>query len=98
MHTPRRGILQQFIDHGTPVKTAKSMAPVRLRAALRHSCHSWASRDATFVRSEPRAQTTMGNIVVLPWADVQDIPGLWLIPLGLIPQEGRQPRLIYDYT
>ena len=40
----------------------------------------------------------MGPIIVLPWEDVRDLTGIWLIPLGLIPQGGLHPRLICDYT
>ena len=74
------------------------MAPDCLRVALRYGCHSLVSQDATFVRSELRTKTAMGYIVVLPREDVRDLLGLCMIPLGLIPQEGRPPCLIYDYT
>ena len=67
------------------------MAPDRLRVALRYGCHSLVSQDATFVRAELRTKTAMGYIVVLPRADVRDLLGLCMIPLGLIPQEGRPP-------
>ena len=40
----------------------------------------------------------MGNIVVLPWANAGDLPGLWLSLLGIITQEGRRPLIIYYYT
>ena len=45
-----------------------------------------------------RVKTTMGHNVNLLWVDIQDLPRIWLIPLGLIPQEGLFPWLIYDYT
>ena len=49
------------------------------------------------MRTELRAQTAIENIAVLPWSNVQDLPGLWLIPLGLILQDGRHLWLIYYY-
>ena len=36
--------------------------------------------------------------MILPCSKVRNIPNLWIIPIGLIPQEGRWPCLIYDYT
>ena len=76
--------------------TAESIEPEFLCAALQYGCHSLASQDDNFVEEELESQTYMGHIVVLLWVDVQDLLGLWVIPLGLITQEGRCPRLIYD--
>ena len=41
--------------------------------------------------------TAMGRIVILQWCDVKSLMGVYIIPLGLIPQEVRRPRLIYNY-
>ena len=35
---------------------------------------------------------------VLPAHLVKHIPGLWLSPLGLVPQRGRRDRMISDYS
>ena len=43
-------------------------------------------------------QTAMGHTIVLLWTVVRRIPGLWLIPVDIIPQEDCHPCLIYDYT
>ena len=48
----------------------------RLRSALQYGCHSSALLDAALVRAELRSQTAMGHIVVLPWVDIRDLPGL----------------------
>lgn len=29
---------------------------------------------------------------------MRDLPGLWLLPVASIPQDGRRNRLIYDFT
>ena len=50
------------------------------------------------MRTELVEQTQFGHIVVLPWIQVQDLPGLCISPVGLILQVNRRPRLIYDYT
>ena len=74
------------------------MAPENLCIALRYVCHSSALQDDAFARADLRAQTAIGHIVVLPWADIRYLPRIWIIPLGLIPQEGRYSWIIYDYT
>ena len=40
----------------------------------------------------------MGNIVILLSINMNNLTGLWIIPVGLIPQEESRPILIYDYT
>ena len=40
----------------------------------------------------------MGHTIVLLWTVVRRIPGLWIIPVDIIPQEDCHPCLIYDYT
>ena len=39
----------------------------------------------------------MGRTVFLTRTAIHRLPILWLIMVGLIPQEYRCPRLIYDY-
>lgn len=39
-----------------------------------------------------------GQWLVLPYKEVQDLPGLRVSPLGIMPQHDRQPRTIVDYT
>jgi len=36
--------------------------------------------------------------IVLPWDVAKNLPGLRLSPLGVVPQRGRRPRWIVDYT
>ena len=40
----------------------------------------------------------MVHIFVLTWHDVHTLVDLWIRPIGLTPQEGRLPWIIYDYT
>ena len=39
-----------------------------------------------------------GQWVVLPYSTVKNLPGLRISPPGVIPQKGRRPRWICDYT
>jgi hypothetical protein len=39
-----------------------------------------------------------GHWLVLPAREVQDMPGLRLAPIGVVPQRDRRPRTIVDYS
>eukprot|EP00957_Ditylum_brightwellii_P074465 5657883-Ditylum_brightwellii.AAC.1 len=43
-------------------------------------------------------QIKAGHIVILPISSIHSLPNLTISPADLIPQPGRRPRLIYDYT
>ena len=91
------GLLCHFRDTGPPVATSEAMALELLCTALRYGFNSLALQDAAFVMSDLKAHTAMGNIFIIPWVDVWDLPGFWISPLGFIPQEDRRPRIIYNY-
>ena len=73
---PDVGMLRHFRNHGTPGTTTATMMLERLRNALWCRFHYSESQDFAFVREKLEAKTAMGNIIVLPWADVQDLPRL----------------------
>ena len=90
VHTAAR-LLQHLRIHGASLTTDLAMAPEHLCNVLWYGCHKSAIRDTNFFRKELAAQTSMVHVVVLPWADVQQIPGIWITPLGIICQEVRHP-------
>ena len=47
------------------------------------------------VRNSQRKFVTATSIFTL--SKIRDLDDLWIIPVGLIPQEGRRPRLIYNF-
>ena len=51
-----------------------------------------------FMRAKLMAQMKCGHVLVLPLSQVWHLPNLWLLPMAAIPQEGRQPHLIYNYS
>ena len=38
------------------------------------------------------------HISIFPWEAIVVLPNLWISLLAIIPQVGRRPRLIYDFT
>jgi hypothetical protein len=69
-----------------------------LEAALSYGCHRSATLAADYVRGELAEQVSFGHICLLPWSLAQNLPNLRLSPVGSIPQSGRRPRIIYNYT
>ena len=84
--------------HGPPVTTASDMSPGDRCWAILYGCHTSARRDTHFVCTELAEKTRYGHIIVLLWSRIQDLPGLWMSPVGLILQSDRRPWIIYDYT
>lgn len=39
-----------------------------------------------------------GQLVVLPFEDVKDLPNLWLSPPGVVPQREQRPCWIVDFS
>ena len=74
------------------------MTDTELTRAIRYGTHSSATKETTFVRKELQEQAQAGHIALFPLRAVRRLPKLWLSPLAAIPQRGRKPRLIYDYS
>ena len=88
--------LQHLWRHSDPLSTVEAMNPSGILHTKHYSCHRSDFQDAAFVRYKLAVQTDMGHTVLLPWADVRRIPGLWIILVGLTPQEHHPNCLIYD--
>ena len=84
--------------HGVPIPTKIGMTDTELTPAIRYGAHSSATKETTFVRKELQEQAQAGHIALFPLRAVRKLPKLWLSPLAAIPQRGRKPRLIYDFS
>jgi hypothetical protein len=51
-----------------------------------------------FLRNEMVDMILHREWIVLPYQAIKDLPGLCLSPIGVVPQQDRQPRTIVDYT
>ena len=74
------------------------MTDDELTRAIRYGAHSSATKETTFVQTELQEQAQAGHIKLFPLRAVRHIPRLWLSPLAAIPQRGRKPRLIYNFS
>ena len=84
--------------HGVPTNTERGMTDTKLTRANRYGAHSSATKETTFVRKELQEKSQAGHISLFPLIAVHHLPKLWLSPLATIPQRGRKPRLIYDFS
>ena len=69
---------------------------------LEERCHRGPHKSAfeyqEFLREEFLDFVRKGFWMVLPYSKVKNLPGLRLSPLGVVPQDGRRPRVIVDYS
>ena len=74
------------------------MTRAKQKAVLRYSANTSASKEEVFVHKELAEQVQAGHAVVFPLSAVTDLPNLWIYPVSIIPQVGRRPRLIFNFT
>ena len=74
------------------------MTDTELTRAIRYDAHSSDTKETTFVRKEIQEQAQAGNIALFSLIAVCHLPKLWLSPLAAIPQRGKKPRQIYNFS
>lgn len=96
---PASRLLLHYKKHGAPVKCHgrdwdKSLIDKALRRGPHRSCFEYID----FLEEEFVDMINKSQWIVLPFEDVKDLPGLRLSPPGVVPQRGRRPRWIVDYS
>ena len=96
---PATRLLKHYKHHGAPVKfhSAPWSKPL-LSAAIRRGPHRSCFEHIDFLEEEFVDMINKEQWVVLPYSAAKDLPGLRLSPPGVVPQRGRRPRWICDYT
>ena len=95
---PASGLVHHLQRHAAPVSTHYTLSERDLEAAIVYGFHGSAAKGAAFARTELAEQVRYGHVVVFPLSKVRDLADMWISPVGFIPQEGRRPRLIYDFN
>ena len=67
-------------------------------AAIRYGAYVSANKEAEFINTYLGEQFQAGHVAVFPLEAVNYLHNLRLSPVGVIPQVGRRPRLIFDFT
>ena len=66
--------------------------------AIRYGTYVSANKEVKFINSDLDEQMQAGHVTVFPLEAVNYLHNLWLSPVAVIPQVGRRPRLIFNFT
>ncbi|KAL3823259.1 LOW QUALITY PROTEIN: hypothetical protein ACHAXA_011104, partial [Cyclostephanos tholiformis] len=84
---------------GAPVKfSTPPWTSHQVQRALSRGPHKSAHEYIDYLGEEFVDMINKGQWVILPYSAVQHLPGLRISPPGVIPQRGRRPRWIVDYS
>ena len=96
---PAAPLLQRVAKNGAPVViSSEPWSRAKLDARAARGCHSSANDYKEFLGEEYLDFGRKGFWVLLPYDVIKDEPGLRLSPVGVVPQDGRRPRIIVDYS
>ena len=92
-------MLSWFQKIGTPaVLESDPWTPNRIKAALKRGPHRSCIQGIDFLHEEYSDMIKKQQWIVLLAKMIQDMFGLRLSPLGLVPQRGCRDRMISDYS
>ena len=66
-----------------------------MEKALRYESYASAAREVDFIHQELTEYIQVGYIVVFPWNAFTHLKVLWISSVAYIPQEGRNPCLVF---
>ena len=96
---PAKRLLQNYKNRGAPVKLhTPPWSPDAIKKALIRGAHRSCNEQIEFLSEEFVDMINKEQWVVFPFDRIKHLPGLRLSPPGVIPQRGRRPRWICDYT
>ena len=96
---PARRLLRHYKHRGTPVKfSTPPWTRRQVQRALARGPHKSAHQYLDYLEKEFVDMINKDQWVVLPYSDVQHLPGLRISPPCVIPQRDRRPRWIVDYS
>ena len=96
---PAIRLLKLLGRHGAPVlMQTPPWSPQLREERLHRGSHKSCNEHIEFLREEMLLFAKSGFWTLLPYRLVKDMPNLRLSPLGVVPQRGRRPRIIVDYS
>ena len=96
---PAQRLLKSYKKRGAPVKMeTKAWTREQVSAALARGAHRSCMEHLKFLHEEFADMIAKSQWVVLPAEAVADLPGLRILPPGVVPQRDRRPRWICNYT
>ena len=92
-------LLNRFARQGVPVLLhSKPWTLDQKDKAMDRGNHPSAHSFTEFLRTEMGDMREKGMFIVVPYSLVRKYHQLRISPLGCVPQRGRRPRMINDYT
>jgi hypothetical protein len=99
LHHPANRLLHFYKQHGVPVRFhTKPWTKVQTQNAISRGPHRSCHDYIEYLQEEFIDMINKSQWVVLPYQQVQNFPNLRISPPGVIPQRGRRPRWIVDYS
>ena len=96
---PAGDLIHRFETNGVPVVLkSKPWSQKTKDARSKRGSHKSCDEHKQFLREEILDFVEKGYWTMLPFRLLKKLPALRLSPMGVIPQRGRQPRLIVDYS
>ena len=96
---PAAALLNRIRRQGVPVVLRSApWTTEHLDSCVERGPHKSAMEHLSFLRDEFTDFARKGFWLVLPYREVRELPGLRVSPLGVVPQDGRRPRVIVDYS
>ena len=96
---PAGDLIKQFQSNGVPATLASAPWPQELKdARSQRGSHKSCDDHLDFLRDEILDYVEKGFWMLLPYRVLRHLTELRLSPMGVVPQRGRRPRLIVDYT
>ena len=96
---PASRLLQHYKFHGAPVKLhTQPWTPQQISNALQRGPHRSSLQYIDYLEEEFVDMINKGQWLILPFSTAKHLPNLRISPPGVIPQRGRRPRWICDYT
>ena len=97
-HTARR-ILKEYKHKGVPVRFAtEAWTLERVNEAIARGAHPSCDQAVEFLCEEFVDMIDKRQFIVLPATSAKKLPGLRVLPMGVIPQAGRRARMVADHT
>ena len=92
-------LLDRYARHGVPVLVqSEPWTLAQKDNAMARGNHPSAHSFTEFLRTEMGDMREKGMFIVIPYSLVRKHRQLRISPLGCVPQRGRRPRMINDYT
>ena len=96
---PARRLLLNYKHRGAPVKFSTApWTPQRINQAIKRGPHRSCIEYTDFLAEEFVDMIQKGQWVILPASVAKQLSNLRISPPGVVPQRGRRPRWICDYT